>query len=283
MIAVRKQANPEHNPTLANLRHNLDSDPDLRYLVARLDGEPAGCAFVEPTPAAWAHAHLVVVPAARRRGVGSALLDAASARARELGKAELEGEATESDIESRSFFERRRYRLVGGEQAVALDLSVHDPVPPQPPRGVAVVSRAERPDVVDGMFAVALEAERDIPGLSGDRTPEQFRAQDIDRPSLRPELTFVALAADDLVGYAVLHGFGADAHHGLTAVKRAWRGRGVATALKRAQIRAAKQAGFARLVTQSETRNVPMRNLNEKLGYRPAPSLSTVVLRGPVL
>jgi RimJ/RimL family protein N-acetyltransferase len=79
-----------------------------------------------------------------------------------------------------------------------------------------------------------------------------------------------------------LHAFGERAHHGLTAVKRAWRRRG-AIALKRAEISAAKEAGFRLLVTGSEERNLPMRRLNEKLGFRPAPELSTLVLRGPLV
>jgi hypothetical protein len=36
-------------------------------------------------------------------------------------------------------------------------------------------------------------------------------------------------------------------------------------------------------VTESEERNDPMRSLNLKLGYVSDPSLSTVVLRGPLL
>jgi GNAT superfamily N-acetyltransferase len=283
MVAVRTQADPEHPPRFDNLRHNLDSDPELRYLIARLDGAPVGCGFVEPAPAEFARAHVVVVPDARRRGVGSALLSQASKRARELGKTELQGEVVENDAESRAYLERRGFWIDGGEQAVALDLTSFQPPAVEPPDGIEIVSRAERPDVVERMYAVSLDAERDIPGFAGDRSFEAFRAQDVDRPSVRPELTFVALAGDEVVGYAALHAFGADAHHGLTAVKRAWRRRGVATALKRAQMAAAKDAGFRRLVTESETRNVPMRTLNEQLGYRPEPSLSTVVLRGPLL
>src|SRR5207253_7614062 len=106
-------------------------------------------------------------------------------------------------------------------------------------------------------------------------------AIDIDRPTRKPELFFIALAGDDPVGYATMDDFGRDAHHGLTAVRREWRRRGVATALKQEQIAAAKRAGFRRLVTGSEERNTPMRNLNAKLGYRPEPSLSTLVVRGP--
>jgi GNAT superfamily N-acetyltransferase len=71
-----------------------------------------------------------------------------------------------------------------------------------------------------------------------------------------------------------------DANHDMTAVKRVWRGRGVAGALKRAQIAWAKGAGYERLVTQNEVRNEPIRRLNERLGYRLAPG--RIVVRGPV-
>ena len=45
----------------------------------------------------------------------------------------------------------------------------------------------------------------------------------------------------------------------------------------------AKELGYERLMTESEERNDPMRSLNLKLGYVPDPSLSTVVVRGPLL
>jgi GNAT superfamily N-acetyltransferase len=60
------------------------------------------------------------------------------------------------------------------------------------------------------------------------------------------------------------------------------RRQGVATALKAAQIEAARRAGFSRLLTSNEERNLPMRRLNQKLGYRADPARSTVVMRGPL-
>src|SRR5437899_941007 len=51
MIAVRTAADPDRTPPrLENLRHHLASDDALTYLIARLDGEPAGCGFVRPWP-----------------------------------------------------------------------------------------------------------------------------------------------------------------------------------------------------------------------------------------
>jgi GNAT superfamily N-acetyltransferase len=283
MIAVRTVADPDlPPPRIENLRHHLASMNDLVYLAAWFNGEPVGCGFVHPWPPEHAEAHFVVVPGARRRGVGSALFGEVSEWARTAGKQELEGEVREDDAESRAYFERRGYRVVGGEQAVALDLAAIDAPEPSPPAGVRIASRAELPDMLEQLYEIGLEAAEDIPGTAAPPTFEQWRSTDIDRPTRRPELFFVALADGTPVGYAILDDFGRDAHHGLTATRRSWRRRGIATALKQTQIAAAKRAGYRRLVTESEERNTPMRNLNAKLGYRPEPSLSTVVLRGPL-
>ena len=48
----------------------------------------------------------------------------------------------------------------------------------------------------------------------------------------------------------------------MTGVLRAWRGRGIARALKAAEIAWAKEHGYERLETQNEERNEPIRRLN---------------------
>jgi hypothetical protein len=58
------------------------------------------------------------------------------------------------------------------------------------------------------------------------------------------------------------------------------RGRGVAGAIKRAQIAWAKQRRIEALRTATELRLLQMRALNERLGYRRF--YEEVVLRGPV-
>jgi GNAT superfamily N-acetyltransferase len=283
MIAVRTAADQDAPPPrLENLRHNLSAQKDLVYLVARLDDEPVACGFVYPDiPQAYAEAHLVVVPGARRRGIGSAMLAEVGASACGCGKESLQGEVRADDEDSRAYLERRGYSIVGGEQAVALDLEAVEFPEPSLPEGIRIASLAERPDLVDALYPVGADAAEDIPGVPGRPTYEQWRAIDIDRPTRDPKFFFIALAGEEPVGYAMLDDHGRDAFHGLTAVARAWRRRGVATALKKTTIVAARHAGYRRLVTASEERNEPMRNLNEKLGYRPEPSLSTIVLRGP--
>jgi predicted GNAT superfamily acetyltransferase len=70
------------------------------------------------------------------------------------------------------------------------------------------------------------------------------------------------------------------AHHDLTAVKRAWRGRGVARALKATQIAWAKANGYEELRTTNDERNAPIRRLNAEFGYRP--SVGRIHLKGPL-
>lgn len=66
----------------------------------------------------------------------------------------------------------------------------------------------------------------------------------------------------------------------MTAVVRDWRGRGVATALKRATIEWAIARGLDELGTANDTVNAPMRAVNRRLGYRPLPD--DIDYRGPL-
>jgi GNAT superfamily N-acetyltransferase len=282
MVEVRRAVTPEARPTVENLRFNLQSRDQLTYLVARIGKAVVGCGFVEGWPQ-LAVGDMSVVHAHRRRGVGSALLADISARARAFGNDALQGEVKETDTVSRAFLERRGFVAVGGEQAVVLELDDVDAPEVGPPPGVRVVSRVEEPDRLEEMYAIGVQADEDIPGSEGVQTFEQWRAHEIDKPTRRRELCFLAIADNEVVGYAALQVFGDEAHHGVTATRRDWRRKGVASALKRAEIAAAKRAGFKRLLTESEERNEPMRSLNEKLGYVPAPEWSTVVMRGPLL
>jgi GNAT superfamily N-acetyltransferase len=182
-----------------------------------------------------------------------------------------------------STFQRRGFTKSGGEEAVVLDLAEIGDLTAEPPAGLRIISRAAAADTVEGMYEVACEAEPDIPGGAPVRPYEVWRANEIERPSLEPEFTFIAIAADEVVGYAILDSLRGEPWHRLTAVKRAWRGRGIATALNRAQIQAAQKKGYARLVATNEERNRPMCSINRALGYRLEPSLSAIVMRGPLL
>ena len=105
---------------------------------------------------------------------------------------------------------------------------------------------------------------------------EAWLSKDMRGASDRPEATFVALADGEVAGYAKLSLSSTRTNvvmHDMTGVRRAFRGRGIAGALKRAEIAWAKQAGYETLETSNEVRNEPIRRLNERHGYTVQPGL----------
>ena len=268
------------------LRHHLTISPDLAFFVATVGGETAGCGlagtWVPGDESDHVPADVSVLPEQRRRGIGTAILRAVSEHARSVGRTGLTVEVREDDEESLAFAARRGFVEAERQKAVVLELEGAPVAAVEPPPGVEIVARADRDDLLEGMYAVGLEAVRDIPGTSSDREPTfaEWRSFEIDRPTRRPELSFVALVDGEVAGFASVDVLGEIGYNGLTAVARAHRRRGVARALKLSQIAAAKELGLSRLVTESEERNEPMRRLNESLGYRPVPGM--VVLQGPL-
>jgi GNAT superfamily N-acetyltransferase len=287
LIAVRSAVHPELTGSPENLRHHLRTSPGSAYFLARAGGVAVGCGFCGGFPGLdterFARADVSVLAEHRRHGVGTAIGRAVSECARALGKEGLTVEAREDVPEAAAYLERRGYIEVERQKALALELEGLDLPEPAPPEGVRIVTLAERPGLERGMFGVGLEAGRDIPGLDSEQDPtfEQWRSFEIERPSRSPEHTFIAIAGDEAVGYAVLEAYGKVVSHGLTAVARAWRRRGIARALKLSQLRFAQDAGFERALTESEERNEPMRRLNESLGFRPIPGM--IVYQGPLL
>ena len=258
------------------------------WLLATDDGRDVGTAIGIGgwhAPEGVARGEVRVVGGARGRGVGSSLLGELSSWARGLGYAELIGPVKEVDTGSLGWAGRRGFVEVGRNSTLVLDLTAIEAPAVVAPEGIAITSWADRPDVVRGMYEVASEAYPDIPGEE-DAEMEPFEAwlsMDMQGAGDRPEATFVALAGAEVVAYAKLSLSRARptvAIHDITGVKRAWRGRGIAGALKAAEIAWAKENGYVRLETQNEERNEPIRRLNQRHGYVVEPG--SVTVRGSI-
>jgi GNAT superfamily N-acetyltransferase len=228
---------------------------------------------------------LTVLPEHRRRGLGNALYLEASAWLAERDVHQIDGRVSEDDEESIAFAKRRGFEEVERNRRMVLDLTALDPLPIDPPERIEIVTWAERLDLAPGIYEVACEAFPDVPGVDDERM-EPFKdwlAHEMQGSGDLPEATFLALAGSEVVGYSKFSLTAAQpttANHDMTGVKRAWRGRGIAGALKRAQIAWAKEQGYEQLATTNELRNEPIRRLNARLGYREAPG--HIVVRGPL-
>src|SRR6185369_9154062 len=243
--------------------------------VAWLDGQPVGSGgvgriyvYAEDYPALWGN--IAVLPEHRRKGVGSALLAVMADVARSAGKPSLVGRTAGDRPEAIAFLEHRGFVEHERMKAVRLDLAGIKPPAIGAPAGVEITSLASRPDLVEGVYAVAVEALPDIPG-EGPMVPgslAEFRVREVDRDVVPAGGFAVAVDEADgrVVGYAnllLVPGNDTVAWHGMTAVLRAWRGRGVASALKRATIAWAAANGLEALETANDVDNAPMRAVNQ--------------------
>jgi GNAT superfamily N-acetyltransferase len=273
--------------SLETFRDWARQSAETQWFTGSVDGEDAAvCVALVGwhEPPGVARAELDVLPERRGRGLGTALLAAAGVWARGRGYTELLGPVAEEDAESLAWAGRHGFREVGRNARLVLDLEDVKRPSVDPPDGIAIVTWAERPELARGIYEVAREAYPDVPGEDEVMAPfADWLSVDMQGSGDRPEATFIALCGDEVVGYAKfsLGDTRPDvAFHDMTGVKRAWRGRGIAAALKRAEIAWAKENGYTRLETFNEERNEPIRRLNERHGYRPEPG--QIVVRGPI-
>ena len=291
--AIVNAGSPEDPTSVEELRWSAATYPGGLRLLAELDGGPVGAAsvgriYVHPPEYPYYWGSLDVVADARRQGIGTALLTRISAQAAADGKIGLHIPASASRPFAIEFLLHRGFEEYERMTALRLDLAGLVPPAVDPPAGVTITTLAARPELVGGVHQVALEAFADIPGGDEPMTVgdlAEFRARDVDRDSIPSDAFFVAFdAATGLViGYSSLMltpGSTTAAWYDMTAVLRAWRGRGVAVALKRATVGWAIGRGLAALDTGNDLDNAAMRAVNAKLGFRPLPDLLT--LRGPL-
>ncbi len=200
---------------------------------------------------------ITVLAGQRRRGAGTALYDAISGWASERGVTELEVSVSGNDPESLSFAQRRGFTEERRQVGIVLSLAGISPPQVQPPAGIEIVTWAQRPELARGMYEVELETHPDIPGFEDVAVEpfEDWMVHHMQRPTDSPEATFIALADEEVVGFAKLSLTAPTAAgHAMTAVKRAWRGSGIARALKATEIDWPLANGYTELRTSNEER-----------------------------
>jgi GNAT superfamily N-acetyltransferase len=253
----------ERAQTVDELREALT--PTQLYLLAELDGRVAGSGVAGRSDlAGQGFLSPRVLPEARRRGVGTALLRELAEHVQRHGF-DRAG-AMLDDTASLAFAERFGFREV--DRDVEQVRAIGDEAWPEPPPGIEVVSLTERPELFERAYhELALEAFRDFPL---DR-PIEISLEDWNREwQLWPEGSFFALADGELVGMAGLirdDDRPGRAENSLSAVRRDWRRRGVASLLKRTVLAWAAANGLQEVYTWTQHGNAAMRVVNERLGY----------------
>ena len=284
LVEIARAAQPREFASVDGFVDWRQQAAEMVWLLAERNGEPVGAAYALTgwhTPPHRAIGAALVAPERRGEGVGGALVQALERWAAARGITELDGPVSEDDEESLAWAARRGYTEAGRNSRLVLDLTAIAVPEQTPPAGIEIVTWAERPELAQGVWEVAREATRDIPGEEEDDigTLEEWLARDMQGGSDDPRAVFVALAAGEVVGFAKLSlspETPERAYHDLTGVRRSARGRGIAGALKRTQIAWAKANGYVALQTSNEVRNEPIRRLNQRHGYVLEPGVAIV-------
>ena len=261
-IRVRRTVFPNESAWTVQDFRERDWGEQL-FLIAELDGEIVGCGMADRSDIhTRGFASSRVVPGARRRGVGTALLRELVAHVARLGFGQVS--TMVEDDGSRAFAERFGFREVN-RQVEQVKLLGDEPVPPLP-AGVEVTTIAERPELLREAHPLAVEGYED---MATDGTATIELEDWLRDEATHPAGSFVALADGGIVGFSGLmrHDNEGVAEDGLTVVRRDWRRRGLAHALKARELAWAAENGLREIVTWTQRGNESMRALNERLGY----------------
>jgi mycothiol synthase len=255
-------------------------EPGRLLLLAERDGALAGCGIAAPSNfGGRVFIAARVLEEHRRHGVGRELVRALAEHGRGLGRDGVNAFVDAEDEAALAFV--RSYGLEEVDYQLEQVRVIGDEPPAAGPDGIEIVSlEARREELLEAVWPVAQEGYADMPLPGAVSYPFATWMRD---EATRPEGSFAAFEASDPVGYAGLleHANGsAVAEHGLTVVRRDRRGRGIARALKRAQLHWASTTGVVELITWTQKGNEAMQALNAGLGYENRSRVLT--MQGPL-
>ncbi|MDF2628254.1 MAG: family N-acetyltransferase [Symbiobacteriaceae bacterium] len=226
----------------------------------------------------------VVDPAHRGRGAGRMLLDRVESTAREKGAAYIKAALKDSDPAALACVTGRGYTIDRHLFQSTLDPDAFDPAPfTTEAAGIRFFTLADEPGEATEHKLYELErvSQRDNPGSPGELMPyDQWRLWVLESARVLPELFLFAADGDRLVGTTYMHTVeGGGLHTIYTGVDPAYRGRGIALALKVRAVAAARRHGAPYMRTDNDSQNGPMLAVNRKMGYRPLPGDYIVIKR----
>ncbi len=226
-----------------------------------------------------------VMRAHRRKGLGTALLDAVEAAARKAKAPRILAGTSAAFEGSLEWAQKHGYKEIGRRIESYVEVKTFDGGPLQD-----VVARVESSGIrlatvteflrgrdepaIEKFWHDLWEAEapiwEDVPWASPPPhwTYEKFKKMAVDSGKMLNDATIVALDGERIAAFTTTGKQGTDrGYTWTTGTGRDYRGRGLATALKLKMLAAAKAAGLRAMLTTNDEPNKAMRGINAKLGY----------------
>jgi GNAT superfamily N-acetyltransferase len=257
LVELTRQTSPTAVINVASLIHRLRTVPErskAKAWVAEVDGRVVGrvdCFLsLFETESRIAGVPVAVREEHRGRGIGSALYEIGLTHARSIGAEQLLVSFHENAA-GVAFARSRGFEQVRAETESSLDPRRVQGLPPE---GVDLrpLTAADPRDA----YNVDMEATADMPSTEP-------------LPLFTAAGSFLAFVDGEAAALSLLT---ADAESGramnwMTGTRRAYRGRGLAPAVKLASIHWAAANGITRLLTFNDATNAPMLAVNRRLGY----------------
>lgn len=290
VAAVSTAVFPEYPMSPDALRYEEDHFDRTRYVLRRYVAEVAGrivghgvyhhmpYRFHPGRFWMWVEVH----PAHQRQGIGALLYDRILADLLGLGAVVINTSARETMPGSIVFLDKRGFREVMRSWESHLDVQSFDFAPFQEytkrmdREGITITTLAEEkerdPKWLEKAYDLHTTVMADVPAHTPYTPPpmDEFVRNLIEHPNTLLDGYFVAKDGDRYIGESFLSRNKEEPDHlyqGLTGVRREYRGRGVAMALKLKTIKYARDHGYTMIKTWNATTNERMLAINARLGF----------------
>jgi mycothiol synthase len=263
---------------------------DPKYLtqsyVAESDGRVLGVGEYDQSPGSYHPQRFLVTfyvhPEFHGHGIGKALYDKVLESLKPHNPVSARVQVRESSKRALRFFAERGFVETKRDWVSVLDVNRCDLTPYEEPlssltsHGITFTTLADLhqkdPEALRKFHTLFSEVRLDVP-RSEPATPiayDYFIANVIEAPDFDGRLFLVALDGENYIGFTGMYPFGdtKGLDQWLTGVKREYRKRKLALALKVCAIQFAKDNGYTSIRTDNDSTNVGMLAINDKLGFK---------------
>jgi len=254
-----------------------------RWIAEGGEGRTIGYAHAWRAP--WSapgvlYEQIIVDPSVRNQGVGCALYDVLMTYTSEVQANRVISDLRDDDPGSLAFAAKRGFTQERHLFESCIELSNFSSELLEHTRfdndSLQMGTLADQPGEAfeQRLYELYRSTHEDIPGFEGEYMwYSDWRKWTIDKEDFDRSLALLVLDDGRPVGVVQLtaHPESESLYNSFTGVDSAYRGQGIARALKIQSIREALKRGYRYIRTNNDSLNAPMLKINRSLGYQPVP------------